>query len=71
MGVDKGLRPCCSSCKRCSRLHCPHFSFAVLVPKECKHDNNISPPPQLVLRFGLMEGGGFAIINDGGGGRTR
>ena len=29
------------------------------------------PPPELVLRFGLMEGGGVSIINDGGGGRTR
>ena len=28
----------------------------------------ITPPPELVLRFGLMEGGG-SIINDGGGGR--
>ena len=32
----------------------------------------ITPPPSdLVLRFGLMEGGGVAIVNDGGGGRTR
>ena len=29
----------------------------------------ITPPPELVLRFGLMEGGGVSIINDGGGGR--
>ena len=29
------------------------------------------PPPDLVLRFGLMEGGGVAMINVAGGGRTR
>ena len=26
-----------------------------------------TPPPELVLRFRLMEGGGVSIINDGGG----
>ena len=28
------------------------------------------PPSDLVLRFGLMEKRGVAIVNDGGGGRT-
>ena len=36
---------------------------------QCKRAIN-NPPPELVLRFGLMEGGGV-IIDDGGGGRTR